>query len=127
MLPTDFAKSKAKHPQMTGVFEAIERWIRENRRLKFIEFNRLLQTYPQLDPVAAAVALSLLVDDGVLDQALAVEAPTNHALALADDLSTTGLYKCEADIPDELYDSDMTAFETDDGELVPVYQEASHD
>jgi hypothetical protein len=127
MLPTNFAASRAKYPELATVFDALADWIRANPHLPYMEVSRFRRTAPHLGRAQLAVALAALVEDGVFGERIAVEAPTNHALALTDDGRTTGLYESEDEIPDELFDTALTPFETDQGELVPVYQGAEHD
>lgn len=124
MLPTNFATSRARYPQLATIFDAIEDWARANPQLHYLELGRFRQAKPQLGRAQVAVALSALVEDGILDEMIAVEAPTNYALAIASDGRTTALYESEDEIPDELYDTALTRFETDEGELVPVYRGA---
>ena len=126
MLPTNFAVSRVNYPGLASAFDALEGWIKDHPDLSYLEIDQFRRARPDVGLAQLAVALSALVEDGVFNEEFAVVAPTNGALALTEDASRTGFYESEEEIPDELYDTALTSFPTDEGELIPVYREPVH-
>lgn len=121
MLPADFSSSRAKYPGLAPVFDELSNWIEANPRSRFIDVGAIRRLHPDLKLAPLLLALQLLVEEGIYSEAIAVVAPTNHALALDEEGRETGLYSSESEIPNELYDTALTPFHADEGEFVPVY------
>lgn len=127
MLPVDFAGSKASHPNLTPILTSLEKWVRANPSLPYIDVLRFRMAFPRIGLGEVLAALTILEEDGILNRAFAVQAPTNYALALDPNGEKTAVFASEEEIPEELFDTTATPFPSDEGELVPVYVGAEGD
>jgi hypothetical protein len=125
MLPTDFASSRSKYPELAPIFDQLEAWNRQHQHLPFFDVATFRRLHPEVDLARLLVVLEALVEDGILSERVAVVAPTNYALALDEEGYQTGVYESEEEVPDQLYDTALTPFDADRGEFVPVYTGAS--
>jgi hypothetical protein len=114
MLPTNFADLSRRLPRLRPALEALERWIRANPSIDFIDLRLVMSEMKDIDPAELAVALVALEKQGILREKFGLIAPTNHALA--DDF-----FDSKEDIPPKAYDTTDRSFDTDDAEIVSVY------
>src|SRR5262245_3887164 len=99
MLSVNFETSRRKHPELVPTFEKIQRWSEANPREDFLDLTSLARLATNKEAGALSLALSHLVEDGVLRESVAVIAPTNYAFALDENGSRMGFWDTEEEIP----------------------------
>ena len=114
MLSINFEDFRRRFPHLEGAFNDLERFLGDRPDLKHIDPLRVLNVYPELDPALLGFALSVLADEGVVEQAYAVMAP-NRALARGKP------FKSPSEVPLFLRDSFDDPFPRAEGKLVPIF------
>jgi hypothetical protein len=112
----DFGGVIRRYPQLAGACSAIQRWLASHPRIDHIEPIRILRAEPKLEPWEVTAVLTVLVEDGQLEQAYQMLGP---GMSLAQE----GPFGSPRDIPKVLHDVDDNPFKRSNGELIPVYRE----
>ena len=79
---------------------------------------RIASWRPSLNPFDISAALNLMVRDGLLKRAYTVRSPDAT-------LAIEGPFSSPDDIPDTLHGTGDDAFQKSDGNIIPIYEEAS--
>ena len=112
MLPTNFDTLAAEYPKVRPALVELRHWIRSHPDWDIIEPRKIAADVREIDTVALAYALHLLVRHGFFRQVYMVETPSG---VLAD-----ARYEDPGQIPKNLPDRFNRYFETAEADIVPV-------
>jgi hypothetical protein len=117
MLSIKFAALRNRYPELTKAFDALESWLKTNRKIKHFEPARIVWWRPDLDIFDLSIALNKMVEEGILKRSYGVRAPDQS-------LAVEGFFDSPEKIPPVLHGTSNYEFERNRGRLVPVYREA---
>ena len=115
-LPSDFGKLAVQYPDLTAVWKGLETWFAQNPGTVFLYEDRLMRELPEVDPVALAVALQILVRDGSLTRKYRLRTPSGKIL---DEEEYDDLESIEPEVFDTF---DEVTLQTDELEPVTGYR-----
>jgi hypothetical protein len=103
-----------RDPESRRTSESLRHWLSTHQR-HTIEPRRLARELPNISPSQLAIALQLLVKDGVLRQVYKVRTPSG---VLADEE-----FDDPRNVPERLPDRFDHYFDTSEADIVPVFKQ----
>jgi len=117
MPKTDFDQLRDRYPALKSTLIELEKWI-ERHPHSPIDGRELLAKHPDLRPSELSFALSVLVENGLLQREFSIRDPTDRELI-------GKRFNSRKEIPSQLRDNKNRPFSSKEGEVVTLYRENS--
>ena len=118
MWSINFAYLRSRYPSLNDAFDVIEDWLTANRNIRHLEVVRVVRWKPGTDPLDLSSALNAMVREGILKVSWGVRGPD-------ETLAAEGFFDRVEEIPYRLHTTSDKTFRKKDGDIIPIYREAT--